>query len=317
MSLTSALLLLLASSPNIEVGRPYPDACEESARSIALSAESAWGSLEVCISAELATTFVFDSEVARVVLQDEAEFRRVDVDEGTIVLVPRGKSRLWKPFQMTVYFQGETAPASVTFLLVPRPARLARQVEVFRFARPEEPCEREVQQLREEKASLAQEVERLRTETQGQRSLTRLFTTGRMKPGRQGVVASDLSMSITRPPADTFKVEEVLAYHYPLELPEGGEALVRMALVLRLENVGTRPWQTARAWLVREGVEVKRLEVWQPEPLAPEQRGLLILETELPEREAREKLTLQLWDEDGTRSVTIGNVGLPEALHVR
>jgi len=48
------------------------------------------------------------------------------------------------------------------------------------------------------------------------------------------------------------------------------------------------------------------------EPLGPKQRGLLILETELLERAAREKLTLQLWDEDGARSVTIGNVGLPE-----
>ncbi len=84
-----------------------------------------------------------------------------------------------------------------------------------------------------------------------------------------------------------------------------------MALVLWLENVGTRPWRTARASLVREGVEVKPLEIWQPAPLAPEQRGLLILETEVPERQAREKLTLQLWDEEGTRSVTIGNVGLP------
>jgi hypothetical protein len=36
------------------------------------------------------------------------------------------------------------------------------------------------------------------------------------------------------------------------------------------------------------------------------------VETELAEREAREKLTLQLWDEDGERSVTVGNVGLPE-----
>ena len=87
---------------------------------------------------------------------------------------------------------------------------------------------------------------------------------------------------------------------------------MREALVLRLTNPGTQPWRTTRASLVRDGVEVKRLEVWQPEPLGPGQRGLLILETELPEREAREKLTLQLWDEDGARSVTIGNVGLPE-----
>jgi uncharacterized protein (TIGR02268 family) len=313
MLLASApLLLLLASPPEVEVRSPYPDACEESARTLTLSAESTWGSLEVCTSAELTTTFIFDSEVARVVLQDEAEFRRVDVDEGTIVLVPRRKSRLWKPLQMNVYFEGDAAPASVTFLLVPHPARLARQVEVFRFTRPEEPCEREVRQLREENASLAQEVERLRAETRGQGSLTRLFTTGRMEPDSQGVVANNLSKSITRPPADTLSVEELLAYHYSLDLPEGGEALVRMALVLRLENVGTRPWKTVRASLMRDGVEVKGLELWHPEPLAPGQRGLLILETELLEREAREKLTLQLWDEDGARSITIGNVGLPE-----
>ena len=86
---------------------------------------------------------------------------------------------------------------------------------------------------------------------------------------------------------------------------------MREALVLRLTNIGTRPWKTARASLLRDGVEVRPLEVWQPEPLAPKQRGLLILETELPEREAREQLTLQLWDEEGARSVTIGNVGLP------
>jgi len=308
---SAALLLLLASPPEVEVRSPYPDACEESARTLTLSAESTWGSLEVCTSAELTTTFVFDSEVARVVLQDEAEFRRLDVDEGTVVLVPRKKSRLWKPSRMTVYFEGDAAPASVIFLLVPHPARLARQVEVFRFAHLEEPCEREVRQLSEENASLAQEVERLRAETRGQGSLTRLFTTGRMEPNRQGVIASDLSKSITRPLTDTLNVGEVLAYHYTVVISEGGEAQVRMALVLLLENVGTRPWKTARASLVRDGVEVRPLEVWQAEPLAPEQRGLLILETELPERAAREKLTLQLWDEDGRRSVTIGNVGLP------
>jgi uncharacterized protein (TIGR02268 family) len=307
----SVLLLLLASPPDIEVGRPYPEACEESARSIALSAESAWGSIEVCASAKLATTFVFDSDVARVVLQDEAEFRRVDVDDGTLVLVPRSKSRLWKPSRMTVHFVGNAAPASVTFLLVPHPARLARQVEVFRFAHPEEPCEREVRQLREENASLVQEVERLRAETRGQGSLTRLFTTGRMEPGRQGVVASNLSKSITQPPADTFDMEKIQAYHYPVGPPESGEARVRLALVLWLKNPGTQPWRTTRASLVRDGVEVRPLEVWQPEPLGPRQRGLLILETELPERQAREKLTLQLWDEDGGRSVTIGNVSLP------
>ncbi|HYO57123.1 DUF2381 family protein [Archangium sp.] len=311
MLLPSAALLLLSMSPEVEVRRPYPDACGEPLRSIELSAESAWEPLEVCVSAELSTTLVFDSEVARVELEGQEGFRRMDVDEGTLVLVPTRKPRHWKPTRLTVYFQGGVGPASVTFILVFHPARLARQVEVFRSTRPEEPCGQELQKEREKNARLAQELEQFRAEYQGQGPLTRLFTTGRMKKDDTGVVGRELSQSITPAPDNALTVESVLAYRYTQIKPEGGIPMVGVALVMQLTNPDTRPWSVVGASLMREGEEVKKPGVWPPDPIAPEQRGFLQVETELTQQEARETLTLRLWDEGGTRSVTVGNVRFP------
>jgi uncharacterized protein (TIGR02268 family) len=312
MLLASAAAFLLLSSPlEAEVRRPYPDACDEPARSIELSAESVLEPLEVCISTELSTTFVFDSGVARVELEDAERFRRVDVDEGTLVLVPRRKPRSGKPLRLTVYFEGDAAPASAAFMLVVHPARLAREVDVFRFGRPEEPWERELREAREENERLVQEMKQLQAEYQGQDPLTRLFAMGRMVMGKQGVVFSDLSKSITLSPDNALKVETAFAYRYTTVVPDGEEPVVRVAVVVTLRNPGTLSWTAAKATLVRDGEEVKQPGVWQPEPLASLGRGFVVVETELTERAAREKLTLQLWDEGGTQSIEIGNVSFP------
>ncbi|WP_375772544.1 DUF2381 family protein [Archangium gephyra] len=311
MLLPSAALVLLSSSPDTALRRSYPDACEEPARSIELPAESSREPLEVCISAELSTTFVFDSGIARVELEDAERFRRVDEDEETLVLVPRRKSRSGKPLRLTVYFEGDAAPASATFALVVHPARLAREVDVFRFGRPEEPWERELREAREENERLARELQRLQAKDQGQGPVTQLFARGRMEMGTQGVVFSDLSKSITLSPVNALKVEAVYAYRYTTDVPEGDEPVFRVAVALRLRNPGAQPWTAAKATLARDGEEVTQPGVWQPQPLAPLDRGFVVAETELPEREARGKLTLGLWDGQGTLGVEIGNVSFP------
>ncbi|WP_373371801.1 DUF2381 family protein [Archangium lansingense] len=187
MILASTAALLLLSSPlEAEVRRPYPEACDEPARSIELSANSAREPLEVCISAELSTTFVFDSGVARVELENAERFRKVDEDKETLVLVPKRKPRGGKPSRLTVYFEGDAAPASVVFVLVVHPARLAREVDVFRFGRPEEPLERELREEREENERLVQALKQLQVKYEEQGLLTRLFAMGRMEMGRQG-----------------------------------------------------------------------------------------------------------------------------------
>ncbi|HYO71612.1 MAG TPA: DUF2381 family protein [Archangium sp.] len=312
MLLASAAALLLRSSlSQAAVRRPYPDACDEPARSIELLAESAREPLEVCISAELSTTFVFDSGVARVELEDAARFQRVAMDKGTLVLVPKRKSRSGKPSRLTVFFEGDTAPASVAFMLVVHPVRLAREVDVFRFGRPEGPWERELREVREENERLVQTLKQLQAEYQGQGPITRLFTMGRMVLGDQGVVFSDLSKSITEAPANALDVEAVFAYRYTTAVPDSEEPVFRVAVVLKLRNPGAQPWTAARAALVRDGEDVGKPGVLQPHPLAPLGRGFVVAETELLEREAREKLTLRLWDEGGTQSVEIGNVSFP------
>lgn len=317
MLLPSAALLLLSSSPDTALRRRYPDACDEPARSIELQAESDREPLEVCISAELATTFVFDSGVARVELEEAERFRRMDVDEGTLVLVPRRKPRSWKPSRLTVYFEGDAAPASASFMLVVHPARLAREVDVFRFGRPEEPWERELREAREENERLVQALKQLQAEYEGQGPLTRLFAMGRMAMNKQGVVFSDLAKSITLSPENALAVDAVFAYRYTTAVPEGEEPEFRVAVVLKLRNPGARPWTAARATLARDGEEVKQPGVWQPEPLAPLGRGFVVAETELTGREARGKLTLGLWDGSGTRSVEIGNVSFPSEAATR
>jgi uncharacterized protein (TIGR02268 family) len=241
MLLPSAALLLLSSSTDTVLRRPYPDACSEPMRSIELPAESAREPLEVCISAELSTTFVFDSGIARVELEDAERFRPVDEDEGTLVLVPRRKYRSGKPSRLTVYFEGDAVPASATFALVVHPARLARAVDVFRFGRPEEPWERKLREAREENERLAQELQRLQAEDPGQGPLTRLFARGRMKMGDPGVVFSDLSKSITLSPVNALEVEAVFAYRYTPDVPEGDEPVFRVAVALRLRNPGEQP----------------------------------------------------------------------------
>ncbi|WNG54264.1 DUF2381 family protein [Archangium gephyra] len=312
MLLASAAALLLHSSlSQATVRRLYPDACDEPARSIELLAESVREPLEVCISAELSTTFVFDSGVARVELEDAARFQRVAMDKGTLVLVPRRKPRSGKPSRLTVFFEGDTAPASVVFMLVVHPARLAREVDVFRFGRPEEPWEQELRELRQENERLVQTLKQLQAEYQGQGPITRLFTMGRMVMGDQGVVFSDLSKSITKNPANALDVEAAFAYRYTTAVPDGEEPVFRVAVVLNLRNPGAQSWTAVRAALVREGKEVNQPSAWQPHPLAPLGRGFVVAETELLEREASEKLTLQLWDESGTQSIEIGNVSFP------
>lgn len=311
MLLPSAVLLLLSTSPEVEVRRPYPEACEEPQRSIELSAESAWAPLEVCASAELSTTFIFDSELARVELESQEGFRRVAVDEGTLVLVPTKNSRHWKPTRVTVHFEGKAAPASVTFLLVFHPARLVREVDVFRFARPDEPCARELQAEREKNARLSRELERLRAEEQSEGPLTRLFTRGRMRTDGTGVVGREISQSMTLPPDNALTVQRVVAYRYTQDVPEGEPPRMGVALVMTLWNPGRSPWTVARASLMREGQQVKEPGVWQRESLTPGQYGFVMVETELTQQEAGESLTLQLWDEGGARSITVGNVRFP------
>lgn len=312
MLLASAAALLLRASPSeAAVRRPYPDSCDEPARSIELLAEFAREPLAVCISSELSTTFVFDSGIARVELEDAERFQRIAMDKGTLVLVPKRKPRSGKPSRLTVFFEGDTSPASVAFMLVVHPARLAREVDVFRFGRPEEPWERDLREVREENERLTRALKQLQAEYQGQGPLTRLFTLGRMAMGDQGVVFSNLSKSITEAPTNTLDIETVFAYRYTTAVPDGEEPVFRVAVVLKLRNPGAQPWMAAKAALVRDGEEVKQPSLWQPEPLAPLGRGFVVVETELPERETHEKLTLRLWDEDGNQSIEIGNVSFP------
>ena len=54
-----------------------------------------------------------------------------------------------------------------------------------------------------------------------------------------------------------------------------------------------------------------KVKVWSRAPIPPGEGGLVVMETELMEEEARGTFVLKLWDESGRRLVTLGNVTFP------
>jgi hypothetical protein len=82
---------------------------------------------------------------------------------------------------------------------------------------------------------------------------------------------------------------------------------------MKLVNQGMQPWTLQGAALVGKGQEPKPVKVsWQPSPIPPSiEPDVVVVEWDLTAREARGSFTLKLWDESGSRLVTLGNVTFP------
>jgi uncharacterized protein (TIGR02268 family) len=82
---------------------------------------------------------------------------------------------------------------------------------------------------------------------------------------------------------------------------------------VRLTNPGTRTWTAAGAVLRdARGEVLKLLPLWQPEPILPGMvQGRVVVEAQAEPTEAQGPYTLTLWDEDTTRTVTLGDVTFP------
>nr|WP_245814759.1 DUF2381 family protein [Cystobacter ferrugineus] len=213
-----------------------------------------------------------------------------------------------------VRFADGAAPTSATFELVGHPARAARQVEVFRNRRTVEDYQEEVQ---EKEARIRQlQTELVRTQAEGSGlGITGLFASGLLtvdtKNG-QGVLAKDIQSTITKPSANALPARTIISYRSTTLRREKGEDVMRVAVAMVMENLGTAPW-TAKdaALLVGKGQDVKEAKVWQFAPIPTDQMGLVVVETELLAHEARGTFSLKLWDESGGRLVTLGGVTFP------
>ncbi|WP_434381561.1 DUF2381 family protein [Melittangium boletus] len=84
-----------------------------------------------------------------------------------------------------------------------------------------------------------------------------------------------------------------------------------IAARLELKNPGAEPWTVAGAVLKDStGAEVE-LSTWQESAIAPGALGFVVVGTEREPGQLGCPCTLKLWEAQGPRTVTLGNITFP------
>ena len=297
-----ALTLLTTTAPAAE--RPPLPPCEAGDVRLELTADAPGKVLALCITPEIASTFLFDAKLARVELEGREHFRRVAEVAELFVVVPSEGMRDMEPLRVTVSFADGAAPASLTFLLVLHPARAVRQVEVLRQTRPVAFYQREAEEAREEVRQCREEKARMRAEQDGPGGLRGLHEAGLLK-GTRGVPAKNLTRDVRPRPRN------VLAFEGARSFRAGDYTKGRVAVEVRLKNPGTKPWTLAGAMLRgAKGEEMTPFPEGAPVSILPGVVGHILVEFEATTEQALSAYTLTLWDADG-RSVILENVTFP------
>ncbi|NOK05927.1 MULTISPECIES: DUF2381 family protein [unclassified Myxococcus] len=303
-SVSAVLLFLLLAGEGTALAQSPASTVGLSLRRIELVSDDAEPAVEVAVSPGLSTVFLFDSEVSREGLTLEGRERFVMVDAGltTLRLIPSEKISAGERLKLTVRFQDGAAPASATFVLVAHPARSEAQVEVYRRKRSVETYQEEVRQARIEAEKCKEENERLRAERSAPDGLTGLISTAVLS--KRGVDFRDLAEGVTQAPGGAAAKQYVYAYR----------AARRVAVEVTLKSGGdAQPWTAVGAMLRgKANEELKVLQVWQSGPIAPgADTQRVVVEAEAASESPRGPFTLKLWDADGRRTVTLGNVTFP------
>jgi uncharacterized protein (TIGR02268 family) len=291
------LMLLLAGTSATAQTCPPPGEAED--RCIELTTNGTNEVSEVQISPGQSTTFSFDSDVrADEMTLENREHFKVAPGKRLITLEPSETMRGEKPSTLTVCFADGAAPPCVTFRLVVHPAIGERRVEIFRHARPVESVQAELKRSYEENAKLRAEIERLRAERDRPDGLTGLFTSGMM--GKNGIPCSQFR--VVKRPGNALSAERVITCRSP----------GRMVMRVELQNPdGAKPWTAQGAKLTGPKGEEQKASVWQQEPILPTQLQPIFIEVRAEDMKTVGPFVLKLWEVDGHRLVTLGNVSFP------
>lgn len=304
---TLVALVLLGSGAAGAEQFILPD-CEPGVRHIELTAGLPAKAHEICVRSGKATTVLSDSKLAWVTL---TEGHRVSLHWGEdgFTVVPSPEVYDGERIPLTVRFQDGAAPASVTFILIVHPSQAERQVEVSRRPRTLATYQQEAKQARVAVRQCREEQARLRSERGGLCGLGRLLATGLSR--RQGIPAKNVSWVVPDASRTALIPHWVTSYRFDTSRESGREPQVQVAVEIELENHMPQSWTAAGAALMRNGEEVKRLNVLQSAAVDPGGLGALVVETTLTEEETRGFFTLKLWDAEGRHGVTIDGVTFP------
>jgi uncharacterized protein (TIGR02268 family) len=166
----------------------------------------------------------------------------------------------------------------------------------------------EAQRQREWAERCEATLEQARTCPEGPRpgSLSDLFDAGLLGRGKS-ILVRDLSKSMTHRPGETLRVNEAWSYRAALR--------AQVAVELHVKNTGTQPWMAEGAagttLVSAEGVRLRVLSVWQPEPLAPGRTKRLVVVAEAMPELPRGPFLLQLGEAEGPRTLTVRGVTFP------
>ncbi|WP_395836852.1 DUF2381 family protein [Cystobacter fuscus] len=298
-------LALLAGAAQAAEAPPIPR-CAATPR-IDVSADPTGQASEVCVSPDEPTAFVFDSRVASGGVEFQPEGRLADWAQGkeglTLHVIPRGDYLPGERVRVTVRFADDAAPASATFWLVSHAARSARRVEVFRQPRPADVLKKEKDEAQAEARQCQEDKARLLAERKEPGGLMGAAWLEREKE----VKSKDIWDGLKHHPANALKTEGARSYSQPKGETHPGSMAVR----LRLAHPGAEPWTVAGAMLKDStGTEVE-LSAWQEFAIVPGAFGFVVVGAEREPGQLACPCTLKLWEAQGPRTVTIGNVTFP------
>ncbi|RKH55609.1 DUF2381 family protein [Corallococcus aberystwythensis] len=295
--------LLLVSGAS--VAQSEAAASSPGVRRIELAPDDALSAPEIAISAGLSTTLLFDSNLKRdeVELESRDRFSLVDVGQATLRLVPSARLIAGERLRLVVRFRDGAAPASASFFLRVHPAKAEPLIEVYRGMRTIETYQQEAREVRAELMRCQSEVARLLAEQNAPSGLAGLVSSSALdEHGVTGrVVTTDVAQTTGN--ANAFKVASVKSYR----------SATGVAVEINLKvKAGAPPWVAKGATLRgKSGAELKVLRLWQQRPIPIGEFGVVVVEAEASEAASRGTFSIKLWEEDGPRTVVLGNLMFP------
>lgn len=292
----ASLLALVLSTDASDTAIPHLLDCMGESFGVELSAEPGSRTAKVCIHPGSGTLFLFDSPLLAKSVEVQQRERFVDVAVGnrSVTLMPPTDMQPGERFSVQVRFADDTAPTSATLELVAHPSWAAKQVSVVHPPADVKNCPEEP-----------------RTKRHGP-DLTGLLAEGVMALAVTGVKAKDLSKENICPTGKVISWGRIFSYLSATSRKQAGQPLLRLAVAVELRNHGMTTWMPTGASLGRAGQRAKELSIWTDRPLPPgTSRHWVMMETELTESESREVYTLDIWDDSGSRRVSIGHVAFP------
>ncbi|MCY1082678.1 DUF2381 family protein [Archangium lansingense] len=268
----SAIVLLLLHLGLPALAQPPVDAWELGVRHLELSANASGETPEVRLTPRLALTLIFDTPLrpirqGGVEVEERERFRVVSLDEEgrVLTLVLAHEMKPGKRLRLTVHFADAGVPASAEFLLVVHPAHAETHVQVYRQPRSAEDCCQEAREERHKRQQCEVSLARSRAECSGKGGLIGLAADGLL--GDAGVRVQQLDLrTLTLAPDNALKLVRVHSFRTAVSGSEGEARRVRVAMRLKLKNLGAQDWTAEGAQLTAKGGVRPEVRVWQPPP---------------------------------------------------